>query len=175
MELHIILVFTLILALALYVFNFLFMMQYHRQRDVKDYRQEFRWTAMLRFIFIFIYAVLTPVIIFIIVDYILLLTIPNIAPIFSYLYVIIGLIDYGLILVYLIIQTQCLNSLWIKVNDNAIFFLDEEVPLTAIVGIAVKGITKKLIYNVDGETDKKTIIGKKTFSFLQAIKTPNNE
>ena len=32
MELHIILVFNLILALALYVFNFLFMMQYHTLR-----------------------------------------------------------------------------------------------------------------------------------------------
>lgn len=94
---------------------------------------------MLIFIFVTIYFVLTPINIFTIINYILLMTLTNIPNILVYLYVIIAICNYVLILSYLIIQTLVNNSLWIKVNDHIIFFLDEEIALTQIIRIDING------------------------------------
>ncbi len=110
---------------------------------------------MLIFIFVKIYFILTPINVFIIVGYILLMTLTNIPNILVYLYVIIAICNYVLILSYLIIQTLVNNSLWIKVNDHTIFFLDEEIALTQIIGIDINGFFNKVLYTLDGETEKK--------------------
>ncbi|AOX43861.1 hypothetical protein S100390_v1c05220 [Spiroplasma sp. NBRC 100390] len=173
MTMHIILIFSLILMLALYTFHILFFLHYQRQKENIHFTSEYRWKQMLIFIFVTIYFILTPINVFIIVGYILLMTLTNIPNILVYLYVIIAICNYVLILSYLIIQTLVNNSLWIKVNDHTIFFLDEEIALTQIIGIDINGFFNKVLYTLDGETEKKVIIGKKTFQFLEQINVTN--
>ncbi|MFW4371091.1 MAG: hypothetical protein EHV01_004005 [Spiroplasma sp. hy2] len=174
MKMHIIiLVFSLILMLALYTFHTLFFIHYQKQKENNKAIKEYKWKAMIIFIFITIYLLLTPLNIFIIIDYILLMTLSNISNTFAYLFVIMAICNYGLILSYLIIQTLVNNSLWIKVNDETIFFLDEEIILLQMIGIDINGLFNKVIYKVDGEIEKKVIVGKKTFEFLEQIKLTN--
>lgn len=173
MTMHIILIFTLILMLALYTFHILFFLHYQKQKENHQFTKEYQWKKMLIFIFVMIYFILTPINVFIIVDYILLITLPNIPNLIVYLYVIIAICNYVLILSYLIVQTLVNNSLWIKANDHTIFFLNEEIALTQIIGIDINGLFNKLIYTIDGETEKKVIIGKKTFQFLEQINITN--
>ncbi|MFU0251840.1 hypothetical protein [Spiroplasma sp. Moj] len=174
MKMHIIiLVFSLILMLALYTFHTLFFIHYQKQKENNKAIKEYKWKAMIIFIFITIYLLLTPLNIFIIIDYILLMTLSNISNTFAYLFVIMAICNYGLILSYLIIQTLINNSLWIKVNDETIFFLDEEIILSQVIGIDINGLFNKVIYKVDGEIEKKVIVGKKTFEFLEQIKLTN--
>lgn len=110
MKMHIILVFSLILMLALYTFHTLFFIHYQKQKENNKANKEYKWKAMLIFIFITIYLFLTPLNIFIIIDYILLMTLSSIPNTFAYLFVIIAICNYGLILSYLIIQTLVNNS-----------------------------------------------------------------
>ncbi|MFJ1522271.1 hypothetical protein [Spiroplasma sp. ald] len=174
MKMHIIiLVFSLILMLALYTFHTLFFIHYQKQKENNKAIKEYKWKAMIIFIFITIYLLLTPLNIFIIIDYILLMILSNISNTFAYLFVIMAICNYGLILSYLIIQTLVNNSLWIKVNDETIFFLDEEIILSQVIGIDINGLFNKVIYKVDGEIEKKVIVGKKTFEFLEQIKLTN--
>lgn len=173
MKMHIILVFSLILMLALYTFHTLFFIHYQKQKENNKAIKEYKWKAMIIFIFITIYMLLTPLNIFIIIDYILLMTLSSISNTFAYLFVIIAICNYGLILIYLIIQTLVNNSLWIKVNDEIIFFLDEEIILLQVIGIDINGLFNKIIYKIDGEIEKKVIVGKKTFQFLEQIKLTN--
>ncbi|WP_348735090.1 hypothetical protein [Spiroplasma endosymbiont of Ammophila pubescens] len=173
MKMHIILVFLLILMLTLYTFHTLFFIHYQKQKENNKAIKEYKWKAMIIFIFITIYLLLTPLNIFIIIDYILLMTLSSISNTFTYLFVIIAICNYGLILSYLIIQTLVNNSLWIKVNDETIFFLDEEIILSQVIGIDINGLFNKVIYKVDGEIEKKVIVGKKTFEFLEQIKLTN--
>ncbi|WFG97302.1 hypothetical protein M1771_04710 [Spiroplasma citri] len=173
MKMNIILVFSLILMLALYTFHTLFFIHYQKQKENNKANKEYKWKAMLIFIFITIYLFLTPLNIFIIIDYILLMTLSSIPNTFAYLFVIIAICNYGLILSYLIIQTLVNNSLWIKVNDETIFFLDEEIILSQVIGIDINGLFNKVIYKVDGEIVNKVIVGKKTFQFLEQIKLTN--
>ncbi|AXF95158.1 hypothetical protein [Spiroplasma phoeniceum] len=173
MKMHIILFFSLILMLALYTFHTLFFIHYQKQKENNKEIKEYKWKAMIFFIFITTYLLLTPLNIFIIIDYILLMTLSNISNTFAYLFVIMAICNYGLILSYLIIQTLVNNSLWIKVNDETIFFLDEEIILSQVIGIDINGLFNKVIYKVDGEIEKKVIVGKKTFEFLEQIKLTN--
>ncbi|WHQ36596.1 hypothetical protein [Spiroplasma sp. SV19] len=173
MTMHIILIFTLILMLALYTFHILFFLHYQKQKENNQFTKEYKWKQMLIFIFVTIYFILTPINVFIIVDYILLMTLTNIPNVLVYLFVIIAICNYVLILGYLIIQTLVNNSLWIKTNDQTIYFLDEEIVLTQIIGIDINGFFNKVLYNLDGETEKKVIIGKKTFQFLEQINVAN--
>ncbi len=170
MKIHIILIFSLILMLALYTFHALFFIHYQKQKENNNGIKEYKWKAMIIFIFITIYLPLTPLNIFIIIDYILLITLSSISNTFAYLFVIIAICNYGLILIYLIIKTLVNNSLWIKVNDVTIFFLDEEILLSQVSGIDINGLFNKVIYKVDEEIEKKVIVGKKTFQFLEQIR-----
>ncbi|WP_425379141.1 hypothetical protein [Spiroplasma endosymbiont of Polydrusus pterygomalis] len=173
MKINIIFIFSLILMLALYTFHTLFFLHYQKQKENKDSIKEYKWKGMILFIFITIYVILTPINIFIIIDYILLMTLTDISDTFAYLFVIIAICNYALILSYLIVHTLVNNSLWIKVNQTTIFFLDEEIMLSQIIGIDINGIFNKVLYQIDGETEKKVIVGKKTFQFLEQVNLTN--
>lgn len=155
MKMHIILIFTLILMLALYTFHILFVLHYQKQKQSNNFIKEYKWKQMLIFIFGMIYFLLTPLNAFIIIDYILLMALTNLSNILVYLFVIIAICNYFLILTYLIIQTLVNNSLWIKVNNDTIFFLNEEIALSQIIGIDINGFFNKVLYNLDGEIEKK--------------------
>ncbi|WP_374696874.1 hypothetical protein [Spiroplasma endosymbiont of Polydrusus formosus] len=167
MKMHIIIIFLLILMLTLYTFHTLFFLNYKKQKENKDSIKECKWKGMILFIFITIYVILTPINIFIIIDYILLMILTDISDTFAYLFFIIAICNYALILSYLIVHTLVNNSLWIKLNQTTFFFLDEEIMLSQIIGIDINGVFNKIIYQISGETEKKVIIGKKTFKFLE--------
>ncbi|AGM26094.1 hypothetical protein SSYRP_v1c05020 [Spiroplasma syrphidicola EA-1] len=169
MEMHIILIFTLVLAICLYGFHIIFLLHYQNQKKIINFKKEYKWKGMIIFVFTGIYGILTPIILFVAIDYFLLLFVPNISPIWAYLYVIIGLINYALILIYLIIETLTINSLWIKVTEAEIIFLDETVNFQQVIGLDITGFFKKFCFMIEGDKEKKTIIGKKAFNFLKDI------
>lgn len=141
------------------------------QQNHRDHEFYFKNKKLFLMWNILIYGLLMPFLIWIILNFALILTTIFKNKDWGYIYLIECFINYILIAVIILWQTELINSAMIIVDAQKIYFLDGAVLRSTIMGLEKHKLSYKLKFTIgpNNLVEDKKIYTKAAFEFLQTI------